>query len=380
MNFAIDKKELSTLTTLVHRAASSKSTVPVLSGLLINVSKDTGLTMTATDMEIGIKASTKSNLDIIEEGTVLVNAHYFADFIKLLPDSRIKVILNREKNKLSISYGRSTGFINIYQDYDYPDLMINNMDLKISLPQKALREALKKTSFASALTHFRQVFTGILFDVDDQNNLAIVASDTHRLALYKFIMAGDKILEPFNFIIPSRTVNELLRIIDDSDELIKIALSGNNAVFYNENVTVLSRVIEGQYPNYNQVIPSSFSTTVKTNTERLMSTLERARVMPTDDKLKIQHVQLKFKSDEILINTYSELVGEIEEIIEDFDIQGENEFLISFNTNYLLDVVKVLGAECENIQISFSGSLGPAMIKNPDREDYIYIIVPLRTS
>jgi DNA polymerase-3 subunit beta len=333
MNFAIDKKELSTLTTLVHRAASSKSTVPVLSGLLINVSKDTGLTMTATDMEIGIKASTKSNLDIIEEGTVLVNAHYFADFIKLLPDSRIKVILNREKNKLSISYGRSTGFINIYQDYDYPDLMINNMDLKISLPQKALREALKKTSFASALTHFRQVFTGILFDVDDQNNLAIVASDTHRLALYKFIMAGDKILEPFNFIIPSRTVNELLRIIDDSDELIKIALSGNNAVFYNENVTVLSRVIEGQYPNYNQVIPSSFSTTVKTNTERLMSTLERARVMPTDDKLKIQHVQLKFKSDEILINTYSELVGEIEEIIEDFDIQGENEFLISFNTN-----------------------------------------------
>ena len=177
MNFVIDKKELSNLTTLVHRAASSKSTVPVLSGLLINASKDSGLTMTATDMEIGIKASTKSSLDVIEEGTVLVNAHYFADFIKLLPDSRIKVILNREKNKLSISYGRSTGFINIYQDYDYPDLIINNMDLKISLSQKALREALRKTSFASAITHFRQVFTGILFDIDDQNNLVIVASD-----------------------------------------------------------------------------------------------------------------------------------------------------------------------------------------------------------
>ena len=200
----------------------------------------------------------------------------------------------------------------------------------------------------------------------------------HRL-VYKF-MAADKILEPFNFIIPSRTVNELLRIIDDSDELIKIALSGNNAVFFNENVTVLSRVIEGQYPNYNQVIPSSFSTIVKTNTEKLMSTLERARIMPTDDKLKIQHVQLKLKNDEILVNTYSELVGEIEEIIEDCNIQGENEFKIAFNTNYLLDVVKILGMECENIQISFSGSLGPAMIKNPDREDYIYIIVPLRTS
>lgn len=121
MKFIIEKKELSSLSSLVYRAASNKNTIPILSGMLIEVDSDRGLTMTATDMDIGIVASTQE-VEILEEGKVLVNAHYFNDFIKLLPDGIITIELNLEASKLSINYGRSSGFINIYRDFEYPHL------------------------------------------------------------------------------------------------------------------------------------------------------------------------------------------------------------------------------------------------------------------
>ena len=130
-----------------------------MSGLLIEASKDQGLVMTATDMEIGIKA-VSGQVEVIDAGSVLVNAHYFSDFIKLLPDLPIVLELNPDTAKLVIQYGRSSSSINTYRDYEYPDLPLSNMEPKLSLPQQVLKEALRKTSFAASQTHFRQVFTG----------------------------------------------------------------------------------------------------------------------------------------------------------------------------------------------------------------------------
>ena len=242
MKFNIEKRELSALTTMVYRAASNKNTIPVLSGLLLDLSSANGLTMTATDMEIGICAST-SNVDILEEGSVLVNASYFADFIKLLPDTLISIELNTASSKLQINYGRSSGNINIYREQDYPGLPINKMEDRFVLAQSVLKEALRKTVFAAASNHFRQVFTGVLFDVQENGILKIVASDTHRLAYFTCMLA-EKTVEPFKFVIPIRTVNELLRFLDDSDEPIKIASSDNNIIFYKDEFLLLSRLIE----------------------------------------------------------------------------------------------------------------------------------------
>lgn len=378
MKFKIEKREISTLTTLVHRAASNKSTIPVLSGLLINVSKDKGLTMTATDMEIGIKAST-ANVDILEEGSALVNANYFSDFIKLLPETVVDFELNRETSKLNISYGRSSSKINIYQEHDYPELPIGKMEHKFSIPQDILKEGLKKTSFAAALNHFRQVFTGVLFDLFGDGTIKLIASDTHRLAYYTYNLEQQEI-EPLKFVIPVRTVNELLRFLDDSQEIINIALSENNVIFYKDNLILLSRLIEGQYPNYETVIPSSFSTTINIKTDILAASLGRAKIMPTDDKFQIPHVQFSIMENEALLNSFSESMGEISEIIEEIEIDGEKDIKIAFNTNYFLDAVKIFEAECDNIIIKLAGSLSPAMIKNPEKENYLYILVPMRTN
>lgn len=378
MKFTIEKQDLSLLTTQVYRAASNKNTIPVLSGLLIQVDKEKGLILTATDMEIGMRAST-SKVDVIEEGQSLVNAHYFADFIKVLPDSRIIVELDADKGKLKINYGRSSGFINTYREQEYPDLPLQKMEFKTSIPQKLLKEALRKTSFAAAQSHFRQVFTGVLFDFTASATLNVVASDTHRLSFFTCSLP-DSDLEPFSFIIPTRTVNELLRCLEDIDEPVRIELSQNNVVFYFDHMLILSRLIEGQYPNYEQVIPSAAHTEIKINTQLLVKILERARVMPTDDKLKIPNVLIQINENEAIVNSFSEIMGEIEEIIEDINITGDNNFKISFNTNYFLDVVKLLAGESEEIDIQLSGSLGPAIIKNPEKDDYLYVLVPLRTA
>jgi DNA polymerase-3 subunit beta len=378
MNFIIEKNELSSLTTIVYRAASNKNAIPVLSGLLLEVSLEKGLTMTATDMEIGIKASIP-NIEVIEEGSALVNAHYFADFIKLLPDTAIEVKYNKDTARLDIYYGRSSGSINTYRDYDYPDLPLNKLECNFLLPQQILKEALKKTVFAAANSHFRQVFTGVLFDIVEDQVLKIIASDTHRLAYYTYKLENYE-AEPFSFIIPIRSVNELLRLLDDSEEKINISIGENNVVFYKDDFILLSRLIEGQYPNYEQVIPESFSTSLNIKTDLLEKTLERAKTMPTDDKLKIQNVRLSFKEKEVIVHSYSEIMGEIEEVLEDIELEGENDLSIVFNTNYFLDVVKIMDNESDQVDIKLSGSLGPALIKNPQKENYIYVLVPLRTN
>ncbi|NLO22169.1 MAG: DNA polymerase III subunit beta [Syntrophomonadaceae bacterium] len=379
MKFIIEKKELSSLSSLVYRAASSKNTIPILSGMLIQVNPTQGLTLTATDMDIGIVASTQE-VEVLTDGQVLVNAHYFNDFIKLLPDGIITIELNQEASKLSINYGRSSGFINIYRDFEYPNLPLEKMEKRMELPQSILREALRKTSFAAAFNHFRPVFTGVLFDFLADHQLRIVASDTHRLAYYAYELKEEQDREPFNFIIPIRTVNELMRVLNEEEENINISFGENNVIFHKENFTLLSRLIEGSYPNYRQVIPLNSSSQVLINSNAILNALERAKTMPTDDKLKIQNVQFKFKENEVLINAFSEIMGELEEFIEEIQIDGEKEVNIAFNTNYFLDIAKIMQAECQNMQIDLSGSIGPAIIKNPEKDNYLYVLVPLRSS
>lgn len=378
MKFRIDKKELSLLTSTVSRAASGKSTIPVLTGLHISADKENGLTMTATDMEIGIKAS-HQDVEIITEGEVLVNAGYFDNYIKLLPDGPIDVALNEESSRLVISYGRSTGKINIYDEKEYPGLPISRAQSKISIQQKILKEALRKTVFASAVNHFRQVFTGVLFDFKGAGEVRIVASDTHRMAYYNY-MSDQKDVEPFHFVIPSRTVNELLRFLDDDDENVDISLSDNNVIFSNARFLLVSRLIEGQYPNYEQVIPSNIVSNAFFNTHSLFNALERARVMPTDDKIKIPHVQLSFNENEACINSYSEVMGDISDVLEDISLAGDKDIKIAFNTNYFLDIVRIMEAECDNIMVSFSGPHGPAIVRNNEKDNYLYVMVPLRTA
>jgi DNA polymerase-3 subunit beta len=383
VKFSIDKQELSSLTSLVHRAAShvaSRNNIPTLAGILVEADQEKGLTMTATDLEIGIVAATKS-VEVITPGKILVNANVFADFIKLLPYTEILLELDSAKNKLKVSYGRSNSHINLYAVEDYPHIPVNQAQQTIKIPQSALKTALKKTYFAAAHQHFRQIFTGVLFDLVSAQQLNIVASDTHRLAYYKLALAeGAAPEDKLNFIVPLRAIQELLRVLDDSDEEISIGVSLNNVIFFNDKLLLFSRIIDGQYPNYDNVVPQELTTDCSLNTERFVSALERAKTMPPDDKFKIPTIRLNFTNEEVIINTVSEQMGEIEEILEDITVEGQRDFAISFNTGYFLDIAKLIAAENETIHLRFSGPFGALIADNPQKEDYLYVLVPLRSN
>ena len=379
MNFEISKKELSSLTTLVHRAAShiaSRNNIPTLAGILIELEQGKGLTITATDLEIGLKASTQA-VDVITPGKFLVNANLFSDFIKLLPDTDIQLELDPEKNKLKVSYGRSFGYINLYAAEEYPELPIQDIKNTLKISQNTLRNALKKTVFAAANQHFRQIFTGVLFDVTESGELHVVASDTHRLAYYRCRVLGED-NKAVTFIVPVRAVNELLRVMEDSEELITIGVSDNNVVFSNDRILLFSRMIDGQYPNYENVIPSELTTETTIPSGVIVSALERARTMPPDDKFKIPMIKLGFTPNEINIVTVSEKMGEIKEFIDGIEVTGNQDFTIAFNTNYFLDIAKLLAAENDTIRFRLSGAFGAAIIDNPEKEEFLYVLVPLR--
>lgn len=382
MKFSIEKKELSSMTTLVYRAAShisSKNSISALSGILIEASFEKGITMTATDMEIGMVVSSQQ-AEIMEEGKVLIHATLFSDFIKLLPDMLITAEFDAPRNKLKVSYGKSFSYINLYSEEGYPELPVKEMEEILTLPKFRLREALKKTVFAAAGQHFRQIFTGVLFHIKSDQTVDIVASDTHRMACFTCELEQKPQKEEINFIIPARTVNELLRVMDDSDEELHIAMNQNNVIFYYDQFLMFSRLIEGQYPNYEMVIPSSFTTEFTIGANILTTALERSRIMPPDEKFKIPNIQMYIEEQGVTIDTVSENMGEIKEFLDDLHIEGNHDFKILFNTNYFLDVAKMLSQETEKIQIRMSGPLSAAAISNPEKKNYVYVLVPLRSA
>ncbi|NLU50565.1 MAG: DNA polymerase III subunit beta [Syntrophomonadaceae bacterium] len=379
MKFSIAQPELARITSVVQRAASTRDTVPVLSGLLIQASQQNGLTLSATDLEIAIQANTPA-VSVEDDGTVLTNARYFSELVRFLPENDLVLSTDETRSRLVITYGRSESHLNLYNPEEYPDLPVNNLQHLLSLPQIVLKEALRKTAFAAAANHFRQVFTGVLFDIES-DRLRVVASDTHRLALMN-IALDTPASQPQQFVVPARTVNELTRVLDDSTEPISIGFTNHSVVFYRteSGFYIISRLLEGQYPNYLPVIPQNFVASLTLDTRSLANSLERAILMPGDKqatKQSIRNVVLDIKEHELNLSSYSEKMGELNEVIENTVLEGESGLQVAFNTRYFLDIVRILQNEASQLSLHFTGSCSPALIKDPQNDNYLYVLVPL---
>ncbi len=377
MELRINKNILAETSSIVQRAASTRDVVPALSGLLLSA-QENQLILEATDLDVGIKKIIEP-VNVVREGKVLVNAKYFSDLVSHLSDEEVTIFFDQTMGKLNVLSGLSSSFLNVYNPDDFPEMPFDKISPLGSISQPILKSFIRKTAFAAAITHFKPVFTGSLLDFSKES-FTMVASDTHRLAIIK----NDQIKfekKDSKYIIPVRTLTGIARILEEDDAEINIGLAENHIVFYTpeHDFYCSSRLIEGQYPNYLQVIPSDFANTFCINADLLTQSLDRAALLPINPKM-IQHVKMKFSPTQLIISAYSEKMGETEEIITDIEAQNDKSIEVNFNTRYLLDVIKLLASETKTIQISLSGPLGPAVIKNPSNENYIYVLVPLRTS
>lgn len=368
MNILCSKNSLVTGVNTVSRAVSNKSTQPILQGILIQAEKDS-LIFTGTDLEIGIRCQVPAQ--IIEEGSAVLPAKLFGEFVRKLPDTDISLIL--KDGSINIHYYNSDIMLRTFDSEEYPvlpDLMDTNSFI---LPAQLLQSMIKQTVFAASTDEGRPIFNGILMQIENQK-IHLVGTDSHRLAVKKAELDNNPNLN-FNGIIPSKTLSEIYRLLREEDEEVHIQFNKSQVSFQFGNVHFLSRLIDGIFPDYNLVIPKFCETKMLVKTSVFTDSVERASLLSRDSTLGVNIIRLRMTESVLFLEQKSE-VGNISEQME-VEIEGK-ELAISFNSKYLLDVLKVINTE--EMIIELSGTNSPGIIRPLDDTNYVYVILPVRTS
>lgn len=367
MKVNCSKDSLLTGVNTVLKAVSSKNTMPVLQGILVKA-ENQHLIFEATDLEMGIRCMVPAHIE--EEGVTVLPARIFSDLVRKLPDAPIELEL--QNDILKINYYESNLQLRGYDPDEFPLLPDLNGEETFALPVDIFKNMIRQTIFACSTEESRPVFTGCLLQIEE-SNLRLIATDTHRLA-YRIAEISNPENYKFQGIIPAKTLNEIYRLLKDDEESLAIRFNEAQILFQFGTVELLSRLIEGQFPNYKQVIPQSCQTKLYLDTKLFQDSVERASLLARDGSHP-NIIKLSVESERLSIDQTSDL-GEISEVMS---IKKEgNDVNIAFNSKYLLDVLKVI--DSEEILMEMSGSYSPGVIRPIDDPNYLYLALPVRTS
>ena len=368
MKFICEKEKLLKAINSVVKGVASKTTMPILEGILIQTN-DNEIKLTTYDLEIGIEYIIESTIE--EQGSTVVNALMFSEIIRKLPDTEISITLN-ENNLLVIECEGSLYKLATMNPEEFPELPKINIENSIELDQKMLKSMVRKTIFAVSMEENRPVFTGCLFEIVN-NKINVVAVDGFRLAWSSSFL--EKQSNDFKAVIPGKTLNEVNKIVTDSFEPIKIGVSKNQALFQMENCKIVTRLLDGEFLNYSSVIPKNWETRIRVNRRDLQECFERISLISASiaEKEKKYPVKTKIEVGKITISCTNQTGDAKEELY--LETQGK-ELEAGFNPKYFLDALKVI--EDEEIFIDFGTSVSPSVIRPIENEDYTYMILPIR--
>ncbi|MFZ5945040.1 MAG: DNA polymerase III subunit beta [Bacillota bacterium] len=352
----------------VQKAISTKNTIPILSGISIKAAENK-LFFRATDLEIGIEC--RVPVQVLEEGEVVLPSRHFSELVRKLPNTKIHITYLPEIIGVNIRYDDAEVDLKGWPGEEFPAIPEVNDKFSFDIDPMILKNMIRQTIFATAIDDSRPIFNGALFEIKD-NNFNMVTTDTHRLAL-KSGKINLSLENNINIIIPGKTLSEVHRAIREDDDFIRIKGNENQISFENDETRIISRLIEGKFPNYQQVIPQDFKTFIKIKTKNFQETIERANLF-TNEKDGTSIIKIIVNNDIMQVTSKSE-IGKVDEKIPIY-CEGEN-LEISFNAKYLIDALKVI--DSEDLDISLSGSLSPGIIKPGNNSNYLYLILPLRT-
>ncbi len=364
MKFFCNSRTLMYSISIVQKAVSSKSTLPILKGIYLKAS-DQSLRLVATDMELSIDHIMDAN--IIEEGSVVVDAKLFSDIIRKLPDSKVEISL-KDNSELLIECDSIKFNILSYSSFEFPKLPKIEEGQMHEIPQELFKNMIRQTVFATAKNETRPILTGVLMEIE-KDMLNMVALDGYRVALRK-----SKIESQLNnkVVIPSKTLNEINSIMSEEEgEKIQISLTNNHALFIINNTKLISRLLEGEFINYEQVIPKEFESRVKIKTRQLLDSMERAFLLGGEGHNNL--VKFTIADEKMIINSNSEL-GNVHEEIE-IELEGDG-LQIAFNSKYFIDALRVVDDDV--IYLEFTTELSPGIIKPIDNDNTIYLVLPVR--
>ncbi len=352
----------------VVKGVASKTTMPILEGILIQTN-DNEIKLTTYDLEIGIEYVMEC--EVIEQGSTVVNAIMFSEIIRKLPDTEINISIN-SNNLLEIECEGSLYKLATMNPEEFPELPKIEIENSIEIDQNVLKNMIRKTIFATSTEESRPIFTGCLFEIEN-NQLSLVAVDGFRLALRKIFLT--KQTNNFSAVIPGKTLTEINKIITDSFEPIKIGVSKNQALFEMDNCKIVSRILDGEFLNYKNVIPTNWETRIKVNKNSIQDSFERISLISSSsiEKEKKYPVKVQVDIGKVTILCTNQTGDAKEELY--VSTEGKN-LEAGFNPKYFLDSLKAI--DDEEVYIDFGSSISPCLIKSIENNDYVYMILPIR--
>ena len=368
MKFTCYKDKIIKAINSVVKGVASKTTMPILEGILIQTN-DNEIKLTTYDLEIGIEYI--MDCEVKEQGNTVVNAIMFSEIIRKLPDTEIEISLN-DKNLLEIECEGSHYKLATMNPEEFPELPKIEIENSIEIEQNALKNMIRKTIFAVSTEESRPIFTGCLFETEN-NKLNVVAVDGFRLALRSIFLKNKT--NDFNAVIPGKTLNEVNKILSDSFEPIKIGVAKNQALFEMDNCKIVTRIIDGEFLNYKNVIPSNWETRIKVNKNNLQDCFERISLISSSsiEKEKKYPVKVNVDIGKVTISCTNQTGDAKEELF--VSTEGKN-LEAGFNPKYFLDSLKSI--EDEEVYVEFGTSISPCLIKSTENSEYVYMILPIR--
>ncbi len=377
MKFSIKRSAFIQGINMVSRAISSKTTIPILTGLKLSASNE-GLILTGSNADVSIETVIDRNdadneLIIEEEGSIVLPARFFSGIVKKLPSDKMTLSV-ANGFQTEITSGTSSFTINGLDAADYPHLPEIENDNEISLSGDVFKEIINQTVIAVSNQESRPILTGVHFVLKD-GTLFAVATDSHRLSQRKVALPDNQ--GEYDVIIPGSSLSELSKMISDDTENVKMKITENQVLFTIGNTYFYSRLLEGTYPDTSRLIPKDSETNVQFDAYELLGAIERASLLSHESRNNVVKLTIKANVKQVTISGNSPDVGNVEEEVESKEVAG-NDLEISFNPDYMKDALRAFGHSM--INVAFTSSLRPfTLVPSEDSENFIELITPVRT-
>ncbi len=369
MKFSCLKSELVQAIQIAGRSIASKPQTPILSGIYIHANDD-GLEIQSTDYEIGVILHVKAEVE--KPGEIVVSGRYFYEVVRTLPDEEVMIEYDRSTEIIKISSGKSTFTLLSMKASDFPKIIPMREGKKFTVNSVVLKELIRRTIFSCATDETRPLFMGALLEIEG-NKVRMVATNSHRLSFDEGNIESE--LEGLSqYVIPKRILEEIQHILSSEiPEKVEITCTQSEMSFNIERLYITTRLIEGRYPEYRRAIPSEFSKRVTLSTASFLSAVSRVGLIARSSEYNT--IKLMFNMGEVHIYSDNPVVGKAEETMQ-AAIEGDD-IEIAFNASYLIDVLKIINSE--SFILELNDSLKPALVREPDNENFIYVITPVRT-
>ena len=368
MKFNCSAEALSQAAQNVQRAISGKTTIPALEGIYIRAGEDGALELTGYDLEVGIQ--TRMEAGVQEAGSIVLNAKVLCDILRRLPGEELEMECD-SRYLASIASGESRYRINGMGAEEYPELPSITGGVPLPVPHDTLKEMIRQTIFAVAVNpDTKPIHTGVKFEISG-GELRLVAIDGFRLAVRREAIAYDG--EELNFVVPPKALGEIMKMASDGEEEVRVAVGRRHIVFDIGRYHMVSRLLDGEFMNYQAAIPAAFKTEAAADTRGLIAAIERISLIITE---KIRSPircdilpgegRLEF-SCATGVGTARDSVGA--------DIAGEG-FEVGFNNRFLLDALRA--CDTDQVRVHFNGAVQPVVILPPEGDAYLFMVLPVR--